>query len=360
MKVQNKRLSFMSLFLATALGLGLIQTVHAQDLLDDTDDLLQDGSAMQMDDINIDGKLSPSERIRKQRERLEERNKIMVEKKIEDIRVKQEVALSKKLNDAFTKGLNNLNEDKVEVKQAAPVAPQPVQPIIIQQTAPVVETKVEPKEVEPKVEKLNSITLTGASQSIKGTDLDIGSKISIGASVQTLVTPNISVGLGLGYTTLSATDVANTYGSTYYCYNSTNCGGREMSFNKLSVDANSKFFIIAEGKLRPYVGAGLMFNRTSLKYDSAANYYYYNNYTSTNSDYSDSYLSGQAKLGADIEVSGNIGLNLELSYAKSLTSSDSSNVTNSNDPDQARLQNVSNAIKKGDVTSIGAGLVIKF
>ena len=135
----NRRLSFMSLFLATVLVAGIhAPKVHAQDdMLDDADGALS-GDALQMDDINLEGKLSPSERLRQRREKLEERNKLMVEKKIEDIRVKQEIQLTNKLQDAFGKSLNNLNEDKVQVAQAAPVAPQPV----VAAPAPVVETPV--------------------------------------------------------------------------------------------------------------------------------------------------------------------------------------------------------------------------
>ena len=140
MKIQERRSTFMSLFLATALSAGFITAVHAQDSLESTDELLQDGSALQMDDIQIDGKLSPSEKLRKRREQLEDRNKNMVEKKIEDIRVKQEIALTNKLQGAFDKSLTNLDdkkEDSVKVAQAAPVAPQPapapiIQPIIVE------------------------------------------------------------------------------------------------------------------------------------------------------------------------------------------------------------------------------------
>src|SRR5207253_9188086 len=112
-KTVSTRLTFMSLFLATALAAGIHAPVlHAQDdMLDEADD------ALQMDDINLEGKLSPSERLRQRREKLEERNKVMVEKKIEDIRVKQEIALTNKLQDAFGKSLNNLNEDKVQTVQ---------------------------------------------------------------------------------------------------------------------------------------------------------------------------------------------------------------------------------------------------
>jgi hypothetical protein len=88
---ENRRSTFMSLFLASALIAGIHSgSVKAQDdMLDEANDSLSGDDSLQMDDINLEGKLSPSERLRQRREKLEERNKVMVEKKIEDIRVKQ-------------------------------------------------------------------------------------------------------------------------------------------------------------------------------------------------------------------------------------------------------------------------------
>ena len=86
LKKENRRLTFMSLFLASALIAGFhTNTLRAQDDLSDADEVLN-GDSLQMDDINLEGKLSPSEKLRQRREKLEERNKVMVEKKIEDMK----------------------------------------------------------------------------------------------------------------------------------------------------------------------------------------------------------------------------------------------------------------------------------
>jgi hypothetical protein len=85
----------------------------------------------------------------------------MVEKKIEDIRVKQEIALTNKLQGAFNNSLNNLNEDKVQTTQAAPVAPAPVAP------APVVETRIIEVAAPPvKEEKKSNISVPYANQAV--------------------------------------------------------------------------------------------------------------------------------------------------------------------------------------------------
>lgn len=53
--------------------------------------------------------LSQSERMRLLRARLEERNKIMVEKKMEQIRWQQEVALAKKLEESMNKTIQAID-----------------------------------------------------------------------------------------------------------------------------------------------------------------------------------------------------------------------------------------------------------
>lgn len=359
--IENRRLTFMSLFLASALIAGIhTSKAHAQDdMLDSADDALNSDS-LQMDDINLEGKLSPSERLRQRREKLEERNKLMVEKKIEDIRVKQELALTNKLQDAFGKSLNNLNEDKVQVVQAAPVAPQPVVA-----PAPVVETKIIEVKEEPvrEVKKSKVIPYVGA-QSIKGDKIDFESKTNIGVNLETLIFPQLSIGLGVGYTALDITDVANNYSGVNYnpaYYNSFGVNGRQMSSSKVSIEANSKFFLTAESKIKPFVGAALSYNRSNLKYEDGGNGYNYNGVNLGNEGFSSTAMGATAKLGAEIDFTDTLGVNVDLSYTKTLSSGISSNSnTSNNNPDQVRLQNITKAMEESDTTAIQAGLVVKF
>ena len=367
LRAETRRLTFMSLFLATALAAGIHAPVlRAQDdMLDEADD------ALQMDDINIDGKLSASERLRQRREKLEERNKVMVEKKIEDIRVKQEIALTNKLQDAFGKSLNNLNEDKVQVTQAAPIAPQPV-------IAPpaVVETKIIEEKIEPvKVEKKSKVIPYLGATAIKGDRVDFESKLNLGVNVETFVMSQLSVGLGIGYTSLDITDTANNYilsnNGIYYnntnYYNTFGQNGRKMNFDKLNVEANSKFFLTVESKIKPFIGLGLNYNRSNLKYEDAGNGYSFNNTygtnvaTAGNEGFSSSTLGASAKLGTEIDFNDTIGFNIDLSYSKNLSSGISSNAnTTLTNPDQVRLQNVTKFMEDSDITAVQAGLVVKF
>lgn len=362
LSTENRRLTFMSLFLASALVAGIHSAnVAAQDdMLDEAEDALSSDS-LQMDDINLEGKLSPSERLRQRREKLEERNKIMVEKKIEDIRVKQEIALTNKLQDAFGKSLNNLNEDKVQVVQAAPVAPQPI-------IAPVavVETKLIEEKIEPvkEVKKSKVIPYLGAT-SIKGDKIDFESKLNLGVNLETMVLPQLSVGVGVGYTSLDITDVANTfvnsgsvYNPNYYNYFG---AGRKMSSSKVTIEANGKFFLTEESRIKPFVGAALSYNRSNLKYEDGGNGYNSNGVNFGNEGYSSTAMGATAKLGAEVDFNDTVGLNIDLSYTKTLSSGISSSAdTSSINPDQVRLQNITKSMEDSDITAIQAGLVVRF
>ena len=357
----KRRLSFMSLFLASALVAGIhTSSAKAQDdMLDEADDALS-ADSLQMDNINIDGKLSASEKIKKMRENLEERNKVMVEKKIENIRVKQEMALTNKLQDAFGKSLNGIQEDKVVVVQAAPIAaPIAPQPVII----PVVETKI--IELPLKEEKKSKIIPSFGITSIKSDIINFDSKSNLGVSLETMVMSKLSVGFGIAYTSVDITDTANSFlnngnqfGSSYY---NSFAMGRKMTLGRTSVDINGKFFLTDESRIKPFVGAALSYNRSNLTYQDSGNGYNYNGMNLGTEGYSSTAMGGSVKLGAEIEFTEMLGLNVDFSYTKSLSSGiyNSANTSNYN-PDQMRLQNVTKAIQDADITTAQVGLLVKF
>lgn len=367
LRADNKRLTFMSLFLATALVAMSAHSTKAMsqdDVLDDAEDALANSDTLDMDQIDIEGRLSPSELMKRRREKLEERNKIMVEKKIEDIRVKQEIALTNKLQGAFNNSLNNLNEDKVQTVQAAPapVAPAPVAP------APIIETRIVEVPAEPvKVEKNSKIIPQLGVSSIKGDRLDLETDLTIGVQAETMITSQISVGVGLGYSTMKMTDVANAYATNnggYYNpqYNNIyGTGGREMSLKKFTIEGNAKYFFTEDSMIKPYIGGGIAFNRSTLKYENQQTYSY-QSYNFGNEDYGSSSVGGSLKLGAEIAFNDTVGANIEFSAAKNISSgiSKSSELNTTYNPDQGRLENVSKEIEDATATSIQAGLVIKF
>jgi hypothetical protein len=361
---ETRRLTFMSLFLASALVAGIhSSSLKAQDdMLDNADDILN-GDSLQMDDINLEGKLSPSEKLRQRREKLEERNKMMVEKKIEDIRVKQEIALSNKLSDAFGKSLNNLNEDKVQVVQAAPVAIAP-QPVVA--PVAVVETKIVVEKEEPVVviKKSKVIPYLGM-QTIKGDRVDLETNTNVGINLETLVMSQLSVGLGVGYSGMYITDVANTFlnnnsqiGSNYY---NTFGAGRRITSSKIAIEANTKFFLTEESRIKPFIGGAVSYNRSNLKYEDNGNGYSSNGISYGSEGFSSTSMGATAKLGAEVDFNDTIGFNVDFSFTKTLSSgiSNTANVNNNNQ-DQARLENITKSMEGSDTTSIQAGLVVKF
>ena len=361
-RADNKRLTFMSLFLATAL---VAMSAHSSnvaaqdDVLDEAEDALANSETLDMDQIDIEGRLSPSELLKRRREKLEERNKNMVEKKIEDIRVKQEIALTNKLEGAFNNSLNNMNEDKVQTLQAAPA---PVAP------APIIETRYIEVPAEPvKVDKNSKVIPQLGVNSVKGARIDLETDLTIGIQAETMVTSQVSVGLAMGYTTMKMTDVANIYSSNgpYSQYGQyTNVyggGGREMSLQKLTIEANTKFFFTEDSVIKPYIGGGLAYNRSTLKYENQ-NTYNYQNYSFGKEDLGSSAISGSLKLGAEVSFNETIGANLEFTASKNISSgiSKSSELNTTYNPDQGRLENISREIEEATSTSIQAGIVIRF
>jgi hypothetical protein len=64
--------------------------------------------------LNVEGsyqqrQLTPSERLKRMRAKLEKQNEILVKKQIEMIRYRQEVLLLKRMQKAFKQGLDKIN-----------------------------------------------------------------------------------------------------------------------------------------------------------------------------------------------------------------------------------------------------------
>ena len=351
----KRRPTFMSLFIASALVAGIHMpkafSAEAAELEESDDALISD--TVEMDNIDIDGKLTPSEKLKKKRELLEEKNRALVEKRIESIRLKQEMALTSKIEEALNTE-KDLKEDKVQVSQAAPA---------VAGNAANLETTISGEKLDSSNNKTNKIIPYFGVTSIKGNNIDFESKVNAGATIETMILPRLSVGLGIGYTTVDITDVSNNFVNTAYgpLYNSYFSSGRKISFDKTTLEANSKFFLSTETLIKPFVGAAISYNRSSLKYDDNGNGYIYNGVTYGGEGFSTTAIGGTAKLGAELSFNENVGLNLDISYSKNISSGISTtNNANVSNTDQLRLQNVAKAMEDSDITAIQAGVVVKF
>lgn len=336
----------------------------AQDLLDDVDATLS-GDHLEMDELDINGQLTPAQRIEQKRKMLEERNRQMVDKKIENIRIKQELALTKKLQTAFDQGVSNLEGDTVSKKEAAPavVEAQPVQPVQVQPT--IIERVVEVSApVKTEEEKLARITPVFGLATFKGTSIDFESKTNAGVNADYIFMPQLAMGVSLLYTSMEITDTANSYADTTnlgYSYGTLFPNGREISFSRVLLEANARYFLTLESKLKPYIGAGVGYNRTSLKYEGSAYGYNYNGIAYGSEGVSTNFVTGNVRFGAEIDVTNSVGLALDLGYTRALTSGfGTKNEVSSVNEDQRRLEKVSKSIEDAHNVSINAGVVLKF
>lgn len=330
-------------------------TVGAQDDL-----LMETGQVLESDQIDIDGSFnrpSAADRMAKMRQQLEKKNENMMRKKIEDIRVQQEQEMTNKLRKAFQGGLAAIDDgqqvDQVQTIQAAP-------------------QKVEAQVITPVETKRNKVTPFFGVATYSGDNVDFESNLNLGLSLESEVSKHFSVGVNFTYSTMDITDTANTYVTNYNSYNyynpyynsgynNTFGQGREMSYKRMGLEVNSKFFITADTKIRPFVGLGLGYNRSSLKYNDDGNGYNYNGINFGDEEYNSSFITGSATIGAEVSFSENIGASVDVRYAKGLSTGISSESTASyNNPDQRRLENVGTAIEEANQVSLNAGLVIRF
>lgn len=341
-----KALALVSLLMATA------PSAMAQDdaLLSETE------SVLNSDQIDIDGsfrKETAADRLAKIRKKIEKQNEDMVSKKIEDIRMENEKKLANQLRNAFNGG--SLAQDQISTSQAAT------------QKVEIVAPEAKKEELKNKV-----IPSFGVTQ-FNGEEIDgFESSIHTGLTLENKITDRISVGLGVDYTTMEITDSKqiNSFNNGYN-FNNYNTAGDEIGYKNLNLNINGKFYLTVDTKIKPFLGAGLGYNRTSLKYDKRAtqqtNYTYFNNnQQATDTTASASNVTGTALVGAEVDFTENFGITLDFKYTKALTEGfgereNSSNGFNSqSDLDKRTLSNIGSALEDSDQASLNLGLLIRF
>jgi len=343
MKEEMKILTMIALMGTSSMGLA-----QGDPLLAETDSILNS------DQINIDGsfrKETAADRIEKMRKRLESQNEQMVQKKIEDIRINQEKELSGKLQKAFRGNMQAMDsmDDSVGTVQAAPqriVAP-----------APVVE--------ETKAPKNKIIPFFGVKQ-YNGDNIDaFESNVNAGLQFENMVTEQLGVGIQLNYTTMDITDRNSFVGFN----NFNNFGfneGDEINYTNLNIALTGKFYFTKDSMIKPYAGAGVGYNRTTLKY--AENNSQFNNGLNFGSNSeaasaSGSNVSGSGMLGAEVLFNDNLGINLEFNYTRAITSAFDQSRSNNlgfNDAAKNNLRTIGDNLEASDIASLNLGFVIKF
>ncbi len=322
---------------------------QGDDLLSETEDILNSQQ------IDIDGtfrKESAADRIEKMRKRLENQNEQMVQKKIENIRIKQEQELAGKLQKAFRGNMEAMdNMDSVQTYQAAPqrvVAPAPV--------------------VEEKEEYKNKIIPYAGIRQFNGDGVDsYESEINAGLSMENMITERFSIGLGLNYTKM---DIAERgYFNSWNSFGFNNVD--TINYSNINLNLNGKFFFTVESKIRPYAGLGLGYNRTTLKYEQEEAQTgtfggSFNTFNAEESSVSGSNVTGSAMVGAEVSFTDMLGLNLEFNYTRAITSAfdqgRSSNFGYGTFGELAenRLEGIGDSLEESDIASLTVGFVIKF
>ncbi len=311
--------------------------------------------------IDIDGTFkqeSAADRVAKMRKQLEDQNEQMVQKKIEDIRIKQEQELANKLQNAFQGNLQAMDQadtqvDSVDTVQAAPqrvVAPMP-------EFAP------------EKEENLYKVIPYVGGKVYDSEKIDsFNANVDTGVAIETMLTERISIGFRFGYTTMDFSDT-DTYLSSV---NSSFYEDLEVKYKNLSAGIQSKFFLTTS-RFRPFIGFGAAYNRTTLDLENSISnnngcYYYGNQYYCYNSvDDEDTTVTGNnftgtASVGAEVLFSESVGLNIQFDYTRSFNAafSASSNSASSTEQVQNFLKEHGENLDDANIAALNLGLVVKF
>lgn len=305
--------------------------------------------------IDVDGRYSqPRPRLDQQRRELERQNEDMVQSRIEDIRIEQEKKLSESLSQAFTRGFEAAG-DSVSTQQAAPKKEAPL----------------------PRATRNENVITTGfAVTNVSGDTVELESKIDTHVGFESRLNNRFAVGLNIGYMVMDITDVnprnnPQQFNQFYNFYNGFNSfhqnQGREMDYKQLSLELNSKFYIIPDSRIQPFVGLGLGYKRSSLKYTQADNSMQFNQmfgYSGSSGfsgeeKYRANYVTANASLGTDVLFTDMVGARVMLGYSRGLTDG-SRDIDTNQSLGQAFLRNVGENIAKANFFSLGAGLLISF
>lgn len=238
------------------------------------------------------------------------------------------------------------------------------QEVAVAQAAPETTSAAEVATGSNPFEVIKLIPLVGATQ-YNGKIENLESEFAAGLRLESNINTRISMGVGFNYAQLKTQDFANNgfnnnpYAQGYYGFYGQQ--GREIQFNTMGIDLYSKFFITNGARFRPYVGGGLGYNRSTMKYTDNQNFAFGGN-NFGNEEFNNSYFTGRLMLGSEVMITKSFGLNIEAGYATGLGSSLSSqNAQNfNNSPDQVRLRQLGNEIINANALSVFAGVVVVF
>lgn len=285
----------------------------------------------------------------------------VTEEMIEERKESQETIdkFNKKIDCLMAEGMKEGCEEYVKA---------PKQDTVKTTQAAVVETKVEPsKKVKGEIKVL---PYSGLTTFISDNE-NLEASAVAGLNVETDVSERFSVGVGFTYTSLTTNDYGNGYiDNSYLGYYNSFYGGREIEYKNMKFNLYSKYYMVKNDRFRPYIGAGVGYNRTKMNYtnNQSANPYYGScngiacGYSFGNEEVVKSNISVDAMLGSEVRFTESIGANIELNYMSSfggnLSSENGINAYKA--PDQKRLEDFSKELGNANIVSLYAGLLVTF
>lgn len=213
-------------------------------------------------------------------------------------------------------------------------------------------------------EEVKLITFAGTTQ-YNGKVEQLEAELAAGLKLESNITSRFTMGIGFNYSQFKTMDFANNLFSNFGYYSNYGMGGREIQYQSMGMDLYGKFFITGSERFKPYIGAGIGYNRANLKYTEN------NPYTGTfngqqafygNEGYRTSYASGTVMAGTQIMITKTFGLNIEGAYTTGLGKSLSSQSANMpfNSPDQQRLRQLGEEVINSNALSLFGGVVVAF
>ena len=338
-----------------------ISALRAQEdlLLEDTEKVLNS------EELSIDGTFqrpkppSAAEIAAKNRLKMQEKTDQMILKKVEDLRLQQEMKIGEQIDSA-------LNGSPVPTELPAVVAaPTP---------APT------PNAIQD--EKTTKVTPYIGLNKTFSNRVDYESKFAGGVDFSAEVLTQLFFGVRFNYQNFDITHRANNapyYGglgdasapyfndATFYnWYHQTYGNGRLLNYEQWSLEVNSRLYLFIGERIRPYVGAGLAYNRAKLQFEESNNSYNaIYKITYGEERFSSSYFSGVLLAGTEVLLNSAVGLNFELKYARGFNSdfNQSANGVYYNgfqNQDQQFLNGQGKDITSADSVMASIGLVINF
>jgi uncharacterized protein YdbL (DUF1318 family) len=196
---------------------------------------------------------------------------------------------------------------------------------------------------------------------------NIETEYDFGLQVESNITERFSMGAGLGYRTFRTVDFGGAQflggGINPWYQNTFGLQGREIEYANLNVDLFGKFYITKKNRFRPYVGAGLSYNRSTLNYAGGNQMQNFNQFNFGQEDLTLSYASMNIMLGSEIKFTKTMGLNVMGQYSTGLGDALSQNGGQNNlffNPDQRRLEQLAAEIQQADIFTFMMGMIVSF